>query len=89
MFHHSIVFHSIPGRYALCPLFPPLWVRTLLSARPAEARPNPSAFSVQPCSPTPEPEVEVKRERQQDSDKRGTARERDEETGGEKEVEES
>lgn len=55
----SRVFRSIPPfRLALrsvsvdtprTPVFPPLWVRTLLSARPAEARPNPSTSSVHSC----------------------------------------
>lgn len=38
----------VGSRGCVCPLFPPLWVRTLLSARPAEARPNPSTSSAHP-----------------------------------------
>lgn len=48
VFHHSTAFHFIPVGTPRTPVFPPLWVRTLLSARPAEARPNPSTSSVRP-----------------------------------------
>lgn len=49
----SRTFHSIlVGTRYMPPHFPPLWVRTLLSARPAEARPNPSTSSVLSVHPT-------------------------------------